>query len=72
MSHLAKIIAIVGSSEKGWSEAAQVALDETHKTVHGITGLEVTDMTAKVDPQTGKISSYRVTVKIAFGVEHSD
>ena len=67
MSHVAKIIAIVGSSEKGWSEAAQVALDEAHKTVHGITGLEVTDMTAKVDPQTGKISSYRVIVKIAFG-----
>lgn len=58
MNHVAKIIAIVGSSEKGWSEAAQVALDEANKTVHGITGLEVTDMTAKVDPQTGKISSY--------------
>ena len=72
MSHVAKIIAIVGSSEKGWSEAAQVALDEANKTVHGITGLEVTDMTAKVDPQTGKISSYRVTVKISFGVEHSN
>lgn len=72
MSHVAKIIAIVGSSEKGWSEAAQVALDEAHKTVHGIKGLEETDMTAKVDSQTGKISSYRVTVKIVFGVEHSD
>lgn len=70
MSHVAKIIAIIGSSEKGWSEAAQVALDEAHKTVHGIKGLEETDMTAKVDSQTGKISSYRVTVKIAFGVEH--
>jgi hypothetical protein len=71
MSNVAKIIAIVGSSEKGWSEAAQIALDEAYKTVHRITGLEVTDMTAMVDPQTGKISSYRVTVKIAFGVEHS-
>lgn len=50
----------------------RVALDEAHKTVHGIKGLEETDMTAKVDSQTGKISSYRVTVKIVFGVEHSD
>jgi dodecin len=72
MTNVAKIIAIVGSSEKGWSEAAQVALDEAKKTVHGITGLEVTDMTAKVDSQTGKISSYRVTVKIAFAIEHTD
>jgi hypothetical protein len=47
MSHVAKIIEIVGSSEKGWSEAAQVALDEAHKTVHGITGLEVTDYDCK-------------------------
>lgn len=31
MSHVAKIIAIVGSSEKGWSEAAQVAPDKAHK-----------------------------------------
>jgi flavin-binding protein dodecin len=47
MSHVAKIIEIVGSSEKGWSETAQVALDEAHKTVHGITGLEVTDNDCK-------------------------
>jgi dodecin len=49
MTHIAKIVEIIGSSEKGWEEAAQVALDEVKKTIHGITGLEVTDMTAKVD-----------------------
>ena len=70
MVHVAKIIEIVGSSEKDWTDAAQVALDEAKKTVHGITGLEVVDMTAKVDSNTSKITSYRVTVKIAFGIEH--
>jgi flavin-binding protein dodecin len=30
---VAKIIEIVGSSEKGWSEAAQEALDEAKKTL---------------------------------------
>jgi hypothetical protein len=27
-------------------------------------------MTAKVDPNTGRITQYRASVKIAFGVEH--
>ena len=29
--HIAKITEIVGSSEKGWEDAAQVALDEAKK-----------------------------------------
>jgi dodecin len=68
--HIAKIIEVVGASEKGWSEAAQAALDEAKKTITGITGLEVVDKTAEVDPVSGKITEYRVGVKIAFGVEH--
>lgn len=71
MTHIAKIIEIVGGSEKGWSEAAQAALDEAKMTINGITGLEVIDITAKVDPGTGRITEYKVGVKIAFGVEHS-
>jgi dodecin len=70
MTNIAKIIEIVGSSEKGWSEAAQAALDEAKKTISGITGLEVVDKTAIVDPASGKITEYRVGVKIAFGVQH--
>jgi flavin-binding protein dodecin len=71
MTHVAKIIEIVGSSDKSWDDAAQVALAEATKTIHGITGIELTDMTARVDPSTGKITEYHSTVKIAFGVEHS-
>ncbi|HEX9317487.1 MAG TPA: dodecin family protein [Nitrososphaeraceae archaeon] len=71
MTHVAKIIELVGSSEKGWTEAAQTALDEANKTIKGITGLEVNDITASVDPSSGKIKEYKVSVKLAFGVEHS-
>ena len=46
MTHVAKIIEIVGSSDKSWQEAAQAALNEAKKTIHGITGVEVGDMTA--------------------------
>jgi dodecin len=71
MAEVAKVIEIIGSSEKGWTEAAQTALDEANKTIKGITGLEVNDITAKVDPDSGKITEYRAGVKIAFKVEHS-
>jgi dodecin len=69
MSHIAKVIEIIGSSDSGWEQAAQVAIDEAKKTVHGIHGLEITDMTAKVEPNTGRISEYRAAVKISFAVE---
>ena len=70
MTHVAKIIEIVGSSDKSWQDAAQAALNEAKKTIHGITGVEVGDMTAKVDPNTGNITEYHTVVKIVFGVKH--
>jgi flavin-binding protein dodecin len=70
MTRVAKVIELVGSSDKGWTEAAQVALDEAKKTIKDITGLEVNDITASVDPNTNTIKEYKVGVKIAFGVEH--
>ena len=70
MTHVAKVIELVGSSDKGGTEAAQAALDEAKKTIKDITGLEVNDITASVDPNTNTIKEYKVGVKIAFGVEH--
>ncbi len=69
MTKVAKVIELVGSSETGWTEAAHAALDEANKSLKDITGLEVNDITAKVDPSSGKITEYKVGVKIAFGVE---
>ena len=70
MTHVAKIIELVGSSDKGWTEAVQVALDEAKKTIKDITGVEVNDMTASVDPNSNTIKEYKIGVKISFGVEH--
>jgi len=71
MTHVAKVVELIGNSDKGWEVGAQAAVDEARKTIHGITGIEVTDMTAKIDPNTGKITEYHTTIKIAFAVEHS-
>lgn len=70
MTHVAKIIELVGSSDTGWKEAVQATIDESKKTIHGIHGVEVTNMTAQVDSNSGKITQYRATVKISFVVEH--
>jgi flavin-binding protein dodecin len=70
MVHVAEVLEIIGTSDKSWQDAAQAALDEAKKTIHGITGIEIKDMTAKVDPNTGNITEYHTAVKIAFGVEH--
>jgi flavin-binding protein dodecin len=70
MSHsVGKVIEIIGSSDRGWEAAAQVALDEAKKTIHGIHGLEVLDMTATVDSSSGKITNYKTSIKVSFGVE---
>lgn len=46
-------------------------LDQSKRTINEITGFEVHDITAKVDPNTGKIIESKVGVKIVFGIEHS-
>ena len=68
MTHVAKIR--VSWQIKDGTNAAQAAINEARKTIRGIKGLEVADMTAKVDPNTGNITQYRAAVKVAFAVEH--
>ena len=55
--------------DKGWEDAAQVAVKEAMKTLRDIRGIEVADQTALVDPKTGKIIKYRTCVKLSFGLE---
>lgn len=68
MSSVAKIIEVIGISDKGWEDAAQIAITEAKKSVHGIRGIKVQDMTANVDGSS-KIIRYKTTVKMSFGVE---
>jgi flavin-binding protein dodecin len=66
---VASIVELIGSSDKSWEDAAQVAVNDAVKTIRGIRGIEVTDLTAKIDGSTGKIQEYRACVKLSFGVE---
>ena len=67
MSDVAKVIEVVGTSEKNWTDAADRAVQAAAKTLKNISGVQVMHMTAQV--RKGKIKSYKTTVKVAFGIE---
>jgi flavin-binding protein dodecin len=62
-----KIIELIGSSPKGWTEAAQNAVTEAAKTVKNIKGVHVKRCTAKIE--NNKIVEYNANVKISFIVK---
>jgi dodecin len=68
-STIREIVELVGSSDKSWEYAAQTAVKEAVNTIRNVHAIEVLDMTAKVDPNTGNIKEYRIGIKLAFGVE---
>jgi flavin-binding protein dodecin len=71
-TRVAKIVEIVGTSEKSWEDAAQVAIEEARKTIRGIRGIKIKDMTARVDPNSGRLVEYRTSVNLSFGVMAED
>ncbi len=66
MGQVAKVIELVGESTDSWQDAVQQAVAEASRTIHGINGVEVTNWTANV--HNGQVQSYKVDVKVAFGV----
>ena len=67
MANVAKVITIIGSSPESFAKAADEAVQEAAKTIRGITGADVVSMSA--DVEDGRITTYRTTVNIAFGIE---
>jgi dodecin len=69
MAEVAKVVRIIGSSPESFAKAADAAVKEASKTIRGISGAHVVSMSAIVEGD--RISQYRTTVDIAFGVESS-
>jgi flavin-binding protein dodecin len=62
-----KVIELVGTSPNSWEEATKNAVDKAAETVRGIVGGDVVGQNVVV--ADGKITEYRVDVKVAFLVE---
>ena len=70
MASVAKVVQLVGSSDKSFSDAVRVAVTQASETIRGITGVDVVSSTASVED--GEITEYRVTVDIAFKIERKE
>ena len=68
IARVAKVVELIGTSDESWEAAAQVAIEEARKTIHGIHGIKIRDMTARVDPETGRLVEYRTSIDLSFGV----
>jgi flavin-binding protein dodecin len=64
MRKIVKIIEVIASSEKGFTEATQNAVKEASKTVKNIKSIYIKEMNANVE--NNEIVSYAVNAKISF------
>jgi flavin-binding protein dodecin len=62
-----KVIELLSSSNSGWEDATQKAITKASKSVKNIRSVYVKDQSAAVSD--GKISEYRVTLKVKFELE---
>jgi flavin-binding protein dodecin len=61
---IAKVNEIIGSSPEGFEEAARAVVERAHRTLRGITGVEVLEKRVKVD-EAG-LREYRVRLRLVF------
>lgn len=64
MSSVYKVIEVIGSSNKSWEDAAQVAVERAAKTLEDIRIAEVLSQDVKIE--NGKITAYRTKLSLSF------
>ena len=62
-----KVLELLSDSSKSWEDATAKAIAKASKSVSGITSAWVQDQSVAVTD--GKVSSYRVTLKVTFAVK---
>jgi dodecin len=65
-----KILELVGSSPKSFSDAVRNAVQIASQTIRNIKGVDVISSSADVG-EGGELTLYKVNVKIAFLIERS-
>lgn len=64
---LIKVIEVLAQSEKGWEDAARVAVETASQSVKHIRSVYIKEMEAKVEDN--RITQYRINAKISFELE---
>ena len=65
---IVKVIEVIASSENGFEDAVQNAVNEASKSVKNIQSVYVKEMKCKVSDN--KVASYAVNAKISFTVNN--
>ncbi|MFW5820741.1 MAG: dodecin family protein [Bacteroidota bacterium] len=69
MKKMIKVIEVIAASDKGFTEATQLAVSEAAKTVKNIKSVYIKEMNANVE--NNEIVSYAVNAKVSFEIEKS-
>jgi hypothetical protein len=64
---VAKVTEIIASSPKSFEDAVQTGIARAHKTLKNVRGAWIAEQ--KVDVEKGKITEYRVTMRVTFILE---
>ncbi len=64
MATIARVTEIISSSSKSFDDAIAAGVKRANKTLKNVSGAWVKDQSVKVEK--GKITQYRVTMKITF------
>lgn len=62
-----KVIEIMSESTKSWEDATSTGIEKVSKSIESISSSWVKDQSVKVED--GKVTAYRVTLKVSFEVK---
>ena len=65
-----KVIELVGSSPESWEKAATAAIDRAGKTLRDLRIAQVVEQDIHIED--GKVSAFRVRLKVSFKFEGDD
>jgi len=63
-----RVVDIVGTSPKGWDDAAKVALTTAHKSLRNLRVAEVAEFDITIN-DAGEIEHYRTKLRVSFKYE---
>lgn len=66
----AKVVELIGVSTKSFEDAINNAVQDANSSTRGITGAHVENQSVKCED--GKITEYKVNLKVAFGIERTN
>lgn len=66
MESVYKVVEIIGTSEKGWEDAAKAAVNKASKSLRNLRVAEVKEMDMKIENET---LFFRVKMNISFKYE---